>query len=131
VGGVLFAAFALLVGGVLPWAAPENWWLTVVISIATMGAGVALGRWALIRRMRRGEQIELGEDGLSATQILLVTGVGTYLTSRTFASRTLESFVYGFFGLVGTLSAGLFMYLAISGRPETPTKTETDDHPDA
>jgi hypothetical protein len=131
VGGVLFAAFALLVGGVLLWAATENWWLTGVISVTATGAGVALGRWALIRRMRRGEQIELGNDGLSATQILLVTGVGTYLASRTFASRTLESLVYGFFGLVGTLFAGLFVYLAISGRPKDPTTPGTEDSPDA
>jgi dolichyl-phosphate-mannose--protein O-mannosyl transferase len=108
------------------WAATENWWLTVVISVATMGAGVALGLWALVRRMRRGEQLELGEGGFSLTQIVLVTGVGTYL-----ASLTLESVVYAFFGLVGTLFAGLFLALVMIGRPEAPTKTETQDHPDA
>jgi hypothetical protein len=121
----------LLCSGVLLWVATENWWLTGVLSVTATGAGVGLGLWASIRRMRQGEQLKFGEDGLSTLQILLATGVGSYLASRTFASRTLESVVYGFFGLGATLAAGVILAAVILGRPEPPTKTGTEDSPDA
>jgi cobalamin synthase len=115
VGGVIFAAFALLCGGVLLWAATENWWLTVVISIASMSAGLAHALWTGIKRMRRGEKLKRGEGNFSLTQIVFVTGVGTYLSSR-----TLESVVYAFFGVVGALVAGVVLAAVCIGRPEDP-----------